>query len=103
MALDVGMSHPDLFAGVSTMGAGPEKFSELYWHNAQYLPFYIVNGERVGKILDTTHLQFERWIGQRFPTLWVQYKAAAGCKPNGLAARCRSSSSGCASNAAPFL
>jgi len=56
------------------MGAGTEKYSEIYWHNAQYLPFYVVNGDRVGKLLDTTHLQFERWIGQRFPALWVQYK-----------------------------
>ncbi len=74
MALDVGMSHPDLFAGVSTMGAGPEKYSEVYWHNAQYLPLYIVNGDRVGTVLDKTHKLFENFVGKHFPSLWVQYK-----------------------------
>jgi pimeloyl-ACP methyl ester carboxylesterase len=74
MALDVGMSHPDLFAGVSTMGAGPDKYSEVYWHNAQYLPFYVVNGDRVGPMLDKAHKLFESWVNKDFPALWVQYK-----------------------------
>lgn len=74
MALDVGMSHPDLFAGVSTMGAGPEKFSAIYWHNAQYLPFYIVNGDRVGTVLDKTRELFVHWVARHFPSLWVLYK-----------------------------
>jgi pimeloyl-ACP methyl ester carboxylesterase len=74
MALDVGLSHPDLFAGVSTMGAGPDKFSEVYWHNAQFLPFYVVNGDRVGPMMEKTHAQFKSWVNRDFPALWVQYK-----------------------------
>jgi pimeloyl-ACP methyl ester carboxylesterase len=74
MAFDVGLSHPDLFAGVSTMGAVPEMFSEVYWHNQQYLPFYVVNGDRIGKLWDTTHRHFANVLGKHFPALWVQYK-----------------------------
>src|SRR5262249_28261271 len=36
MAFDVGLSHPDLFAGVLPMSAGPSYFSEAYWRSAQY-------------------------------------------------------------------
>jgi pimeloyl-ACP methyl ester carboxylesterase len=74
MAFDVGMSHPDLFAGVSTMGAVPDKFGEVYWRNAQNLPYYVVNGDRVGPLLDKTHKHFEHWVDRHFASLWVQYK-----------------------------
>jgi pimeloyl-ACP methyl ester carboxylesterase len=78
MAYDVGMSHPDLFAGVIPMSAGPDKFSERYFRNAQYLPFYVVNGDRAGESNKKIREQFQRnWVprGARgYPMLWVQYK-----------------------------
>src|SRR5262249_52850119 len=37
MAFDVGLSHPDLFAGVIPMSAHPELFAEKYFRNGQYL------------------------------------------------------------------
>src|SRR5262249_52311300 len=46
MAMDVGMSHPDLFAGVLAMGPIPKwknLFAE-YWRNAQKLPFFVITG-----------------------------------------------------------
>src|SRR5207302_1892575 len=46
MAYDVGLSHPDLFAGVIPMSAGPEFFSRAYFRNGQALPFYVINGDR---------------------------------------------------------
>src|SRR5204863_684995 len=49
MAFDVGLTHPDLFAGVIPMGASPQYFAERCWRNGQYLPFYVVTGGRVGK------------------------------------------------------
>ena len=74
MAFDVGLSHPDLFAGVSTMGATPEKFGEAYWRNQQYLPFYVVNGDRIGKMWDATHRFFDNVLGKHLYAMWVQYK-----------------------------
>ena len=47
MAMDIGMSHPDLFAGVVPMAPIP-KWQNMfihYWANAQKLPFYVVTGE----------------------------------------------------------
>jgi hypothetical protein len=75
MAYDVGLSHPDLFAGVLPMAASPKFFSVHYWRNAQYLPFYVVSGtlgapEFNLKIKE----QFQEWVQRGFPSLWVQYK-----------------------------
>jgi pimeloyl-ACP methyl ester carboxylesterase len=74
VALDVGTSHPDLFAGVSTMGAGPEKYAEVCALNAKHLPFYVVNGDRAGPMTTKTHRLFEQWVSRDCPSLWVSYK-----------------------------
>ena len=77
MAMDVGMSHPDLFAGVLAMGPIP-KWQNLfieYWRNAQKLPFYCVTGELSGDSAGepAAHL---RASGCRkgFPASWSVYK-----------------------------
>jgi hypothetical protein len=74
MAHDVGLSHPDLFAGVSSMGVNPEFHSMGYWRNGQYLPFYVVTGTNSGKNEEHVHDLFEHWVGKHFPMLWVTYK-----------------------------
>jgi len=75
MAFDVGLSHPDLFAGVVTMGASPQLFAQRYAPNATHLPFYVIGGDmQYGDAYKTIHRQFETWIGRGAPALWVQYK-----------------------------
>jgi hypothetical protein len=78
MAFDVGLAHPDLFAGVSTMGDGPHFFAERYWRNGQYLPFYVVQGDAAGESNKRVKELFDLWIGRAFPMLWVQYKGRGG-------------------------
>ena len=76
MAMDVGMSHPDLFAGVLPMGPIPKwrgLFIE-YWRNAQKLPFYIVTGEMAGDSLTNLKQIFEKWMPQGFPGVMAVYK-----------------------------
>jgi len=76
MAMDIGMSHPDLFAGVLAMGPIPKwqnLFSE-YWRNAQKLPCYVVTGEMSGDSAANLRLIFERWMPNGFPGLMVIYK-----------------------------
>jgi pimeloyl-ACP methyl ester carboxylesterase len=74
MALDVGLGHPDLFAGVLPMAAVPLFHAELCWRNAQKLPMYFAcgfkspDGEKI-------HELFNNWIVHRhYPALWVEYK-----------------------------
>jgi hypothetical protein len=76
MAFDVGMSHPDLFAGVLPMGAAPQYYTERYFRNAQYLPFYVVTGGRMGKdSRKRTSDLMDKWMMVRnFPMLWIEYK-----------------------------
>src|SRR5262249_24594367 len=50
-ALDIGMSHPDEFAGVLSMCGAPRYYTSernRYQTNAQYLPFYLVEGDKHG-------------------------------------------------------
>jgi hypothetical protein len=74
MAWDVGLCHPDLFAGVMPMGAGPMYFAESCWRNGQYLPFLIVNGDRGGDGVSKTREVFDKWVMRGFPMVWTQYK-----------------------------
>jgi hypothetical protein len=74
MAYDVGLSHPDLFAGVLPMAAAPQYYIPRYWPNAQYLPFYVVGGDHVGDPNKWTREQLEKWIPHGYPVVFVQYK-----------------------------
>jgi pimeloyl-ACP methyl ester carboxylesterase len=74
MALDVGLAHPDLFAGVIPMGAGPNYYSRRYWRNAQYLPFYAINGTRGGDTSSQLREQYTNWAQRGYASLWVEYK-----------------------------
>jgi hypothetical protein len=75
MAMDIGISHPDLFAGVLPVCPIPKKnlFYE-YWRNAQALPFYIVTGELAGASVTNLRDIFDRWMPRGFPSLLVAYK-----------------------------
>ena len=76
MAMDVGMSHPDLFAGVIPIGPVP-KWGGLfmyYWHNAQKLPFYVVTGEMAGEGLTNLKRIYDNWMPQGFPAMMGVYK-----------------------------
>jgi pimeloyl-ACP methyl ester carboxylesterase len=74
MAFDVGLGHPDLFAGVIPMNATLPTFTRrFYWPNAQYLPFYIVEGERnVGNTKVLREL-FKQWTRDPFAVTYVEY------------------------------
>ncbi|HYH69473.1 MAG TPA: prolyl oligopeptidase family serine peptidase [Urbifossiella sp.] len=76
MAMDVGASHPDLFAGVVAVCPNP-KWQGLfisYWRNAQRLPFYVVTGQLAGDANTNLRFLFERWAPNGFPAIQVVYK-----------------------------
>jgi hypothetical protein len=74
MAFDVGLAHPDYFAGVLPMSGGPDLFARACWRNAQYLPFYVVTGNLGGDPAKQVREQFESWVQRGYPTLWLEYK-----------------------------
>lgn len=76
MAMDIGASHPDLFAGVLAVCPNP-KWQGLfmsYWKNAQKLPFYVVSGQLAGDANVNLRHVFERWTANGFPAIQVVYK-----------------------------
>lgn len=76
MAMDVGASHPDLFAGVVAMGPSPRwpNFFMHYWQNAQKLPFFVVTGEMAGQAMKDLRSIYEKWMRYGFPSLMTVYK-----------------------------
>lgn len=44
-AFDIGMSHPDEFAGVIPISAIAKHYCKWYWENARHVPWYLVSGE----------------------------------------------------------
>jgi predicted esterase len=45
-AWDVGLSHPDLWAGLIPIVATPGRYISQYWENGKYVPMYFVCGEK---------------------------------------------------------
>jgi pimeloyl-ACP methyl ester carboxylesterase len=75
MALDVGLSHPDLFAGVIPVCPGFRFFPQSYWRNGQYLPFYVVVGDQARELNKKIFEMFRKqWVPRGFPWLLVQYR-----------------------------
>lgn len=74
MALDVGCSHPDLFAGVLAMVPSPNNFLVLhYCKNAQKLPVYAVTGETTAGLAPLRRM-FESWMPKGYPAIMSVYK-----------------------------
>jgi pimeloyl-ACP methyl ester carboxylesterase len=78
LAWDLGQSHPDLFAGVAPISAEPNVFAFRYRRNCQYLPYYVVNGEKAGDRKSNHDFSnkdfFQDWIIKGFPSVYVQYR-----------------------------
>jgi|694.fasta_scaffold04344_16 pimeloyl-ACP methyl ester carboxylesterase len=73
-AFDIGLSHPDYFAGVIPMSGGAFYFASAYWRNAQQVPFYVCNGDYAGDLNLKNREIFTNWASRSFPMIWSQYK-----------------------------
>jgi len=77
-AIDVALSHPDLFAGVIPINGRPRNYSSLwYWRNAQSLPFYLVIGELTGDTRVWDAQLFENWASKGYPSLMIMFRGRA--------------------------
>jgi predicted esterase len=74
-AWDIGLAHPDLWAGVIPIVATADKYVLRYWENAKYVPFYFVSGEKDGKArLALNADEWDRYLKrQGYDTMVVQY------------------------------
>ena len=76
-AWDIGLAHPDMWAGVVPFVARistEQKFVQHYWENAAYLPLYFVIGELDGSKIKENAVALDKYLKQRFNTTVVEYR-----------------------------
>jgi pimeloyl-ACP methyl ester carboxylesterase/tetratricopeptide (TPR) repeat protein len=73
-AWDIGLAHPDLWAGVIPISAQSDRYCNFYWKNARYVPFYVVNGELDGGKPARNALDLDRYLRRGFDTTVVEYR-----------------------------
>ncbi len=72
-AWDIGVAHPDLWAGVIPIVATCAKFINRYSDNARYVPMYLVGGELDGNKLGTNALSLNRYMIRGYDTRVVEF------------------------------
>ena len=72
-AWDIGISHPDLWAGVIPITAEARKICSFYTENARLVPFYVVLGKLDGGRIARDALVLDRYLRNGYNTTVVEY------------------------------
>ena len=72
-AWDIGLAHPDLWAGVIPIVAQSDRYCALYWENAELLPFYLVCGELDGSRITKNARDLDRYLKRGYNTTVVEF------------------------------
>jgi pimeloyl-ACP methyl ester carboxylesterase len=72
-AWDIGLAHPDLWAGVIPISAEAKKYCTFYTENARLIPFYVVLGELDGGKIARDALVLDRYLRNGYNTTVVEY------------------------------
>jgi pimeloyl-ACP methyl ester carboxylesterase len=72
-AWDLGLAHPDLWAGVIPIVARSEQYLPRYWENAEYVPMYFVGGELDGDKMQNNARDLDRYLERGYDTTVVEY------------------------------
>ncbi len=62
-AWEIGLAHPDLWAGVIPIVPTLNKMIQLYWKNAERVPLYFVCGEMDGDKFVKNATEYDRYLG----------------------------------------
>jgi pimeloyl-ACP methyl ester carboxylesterase len=74
-AWDIGLAHPDLWAGVIPITATADKYVSLYWENGRQVAFYFVGGEMDGNRMAQNARDLDRYLKRPgFDTMIVEYR-----------------------------
>ncbi|MGI8978199.1 MAG: alpha/beta hydrolase-fold protein [Pirellulaceae bacterium] len=69
-AWDIGLAHPDLWAGVIPIVAEASKFIIRYPNNAALLPMYFICGERDGNKIAANAVEWDRYLTHSDANQW---------------------------------
>ena len=74
-AWDIGLAHPDLWAGVLPVAATADQYIKRYWKNAKGLPLYFVAGQLDGNRLASNAPEIDRYMRYAgFDAMYVEYQ-----------------------------
>ncbi|MBN1912628.1 MAG: peptidase [Pirellulales bacterium] len=73
-AWDLGLAHPDLWAGVIPIVARSGRYCRYYWKNAKRMPFYFVGGEKDGHWIQGNAVDLDNYLIGGFNTTVVEYQ-----------------------------
>lgn len=74
LTYDVALGRPDQFAAAVVICGSPGLQIQSMQNNAQYLPFYVVDGEKDFLRPQSTRKRlFEHWLTRGFPSLYCEY------------------------------
>jgi predicted esterase len=72
-AWDLGLAHPDLWAGVIPIVGRADKYCARYWENAELVPFYVLGGEMDGDATINNARDLDRYLINRYDVTVVEY------------------------------
>ena len=73
-AWDVGLAHPDLWAGMVLVSPTADRYVTHYWRNGRNLPIYVVGGELDRGCLQRNAADLDRYFFHGFDTTYVEYR-----------------------------
>jgi predicted esterase len=74
-AWDIGLAHPDLWAGIIPVVATSDKYVTRYWPNAKGLPFYFVAGQMDNNKIARNARDIDRYLTRAgFDAIYVEYQ-----------------------------
>ena len=73
-AWDIGLAHPDLWAGVIPIAAAADRYVHHYWRNAVTLPLYFVGGELDRGTLQRNAVDLDRYFLKGYDATYVEYR-----------------------------
>jgi predicted esterase len=73
-AWDIGLAHPDLWAGVIPITANSDRYCTYYWKNAFRLPFYVIGGEKDGRWMVDNARDLDRFLRARYNATVVEFR-----------------------------
>src|SRR5206468_1773745 len=73
-AWDIGLSHPDLWAGVIPIVAQADKYVAQYSENSKYVNLYVVGGELDGDKTVKNSRDLDRYLQRGYNTTVVEYE-----------------------------
>ncbi len=74
-AWDIGLAHPDLWAGLLPVAATAGKYVTRYWRNGKSLPMYFVAGQLDSNKIADNAMDLDRYLEKAgYDAMYVEYK-----------------------------